>query len=77
MPSFAGDKEWRVEDVPPNADNPLPGIWVRAWRGADPVESGPAWRFTPALEAEHRAAAAKVAAIRNQREAAARADAGD
>lgn len=71
MATFTGDKEWRVEDVPPNADNPLPGIWIRAWRDGQPVESGPSWRFgTPEQAAEARAQAAAILARRNEAEAA-------
>jgi hypothetical protein len=70
MPKFTGDKEWRVEDVAPNVDNPLPGVWVRAWRGGEPVESGPSWRCATAeQDAAARAAAAEICAARNAREA--------
>jgi hypothetical protein len=71
MASFTGDKEWRAEDVPPSLpDAPLPGLWVRAWRDAEPVASGPSWRFaTPAQAAAARAEADAIVAWRNACEA--------
>ena len=70
MADFTGDQEWRVEDVPPNADNPLPGIWIRAWRGDAPVASGPSWRYaTPEQAAAARAEAQAILAWRNGNEA--------
>jgi hypothetical protein len=73
MPIFTGDREWLVEELAPNADNPLPGIIVRGHSPDFLPMDGPAWRFAPDGEAEARAQAARIAEHRNEQEARARA----
>lgn len=68
MPKYTGELEWKVVDLQPKADGELPAVHVVGFKGGQPVEPGPAWRYGPASEKAARDQAETLAAARNERE---------